>query len=142
MLFSTTEEQEIIAAIKLAERGTSGEIRLFVEDFCMRDHPVERAEEVFQLFGMFNTKDRNAVLIYFAEKSRQFAIWGDTGIHKRVGYQFWDAEKHLMRKHFQRDEKKEGVIQAVALIGSHLKEHFPADEHEDHNELPDEIIYG
>jgi uncharacterized membrane protein len=142
MLFSTTEEQEITAAIKLAERGTSGEIRLFVEDFCMRDHPVERAEEVFRLFGMFNTKERNAVLIYFAEKSRQFAIWGDTGIHEKVGYQFWDAEKHLLREHFQRDEKTEGVIQAVALIGSRLREHFPADEHEDDNELPDEIIYG
>ncbi len=142
MLFSTTEEQEIIAAIKQAERGTSGEIRLFVEDFCMRDHPVERAEEVFRLFGMFNTKDRNAVLIYFAEKSRQFAIWGDTGIHERVGYQFWDAEKHLLRSHFQRDEKTEGVIQAVALIGSRLKEYFPTDEHENDNELPDEIIYG
>ena len=67
MLFSKEEETQIIAAIQQAERGTSGEIRLYVEDFCMRDFPVERAEEVFQLFGMFNTKARNAVLIYLAE---------------------------------------------------------------------------
>ena len=88
MLFSKEEEQRITSAIKTAERKTSGEIRLFVEDVCFRDHPVERAEEVFQLFGMFNTKNRNAVLIYLAEKSRHFAIWGDSGIHELVGFQF------------------------------------------------------
>lgn len=142
MLFTQEEETRIIAAIRQAERGTSGEIRLFVEDFCLRDHPVERAEEVFQLFGMFNTKARNAVLIYLAEKSRHFAIWGDAGIHERVGFQFWQHEKDLMREHFQRDEAAEGICKAVYLIGARLRDHFPTDENHDDNELPDEIIYG
>ena len=52
MLFTKEEEARIIASIRLAELDTSGEIRLFVEDFCMRDSPVDRAEEVFQLFGI------------------------------------------------------------------------------------------
>lgn len=142
MLFTKEEESRVMSAIRAAERGTSGEIRLFVEDFCERDHPVERAEEVFQLFGMFNTKERNAVLIYLAEKSRQFAIWGDAGIHERVGFQFWEHEKQLLREHLQHDEAAEGVCKAIYLIGSRLREHFPTDENLDDNELPDEIIYG
>ena len=142
MLFTKEEETHITAAIRKAERGTSGEIRLFVEDFCQRDHPVERAEELFQLFGMFNTKSRNGVLIYLAEKSRHFAIWGDAGIHERVGFQFWEEEKHLMREHLQRDEAATGVSLAIAMIGAKLREHFPTDENKDGNELPDEIIYG
>ncbi len=142
MLFTKEEETQIMSAIQLAEYGTTGEIRLFVEDFCLRDHPVERAEEVFQLFGMFNTKARNGVLIYLAEKSRHFAIWGDSGIHERVGFQFWEAEKHLMREHLQRDEAAEGVCKAIGLIGARLQEYFPSDEIDDYNELPDDIIYG
>jgi uncharacterized membrane protein len=142
MLFSKEEETQIMSAIQLAEHGTTGEIRLFVEDFCLRDHPVERAEEVFQLFGMFNTKARNGVLIYLAEKSRHFAVWGDSGIHERVGFQFWETEKHLMREHLQRDEAAEGVCKAIALIGARLREYFPSDEIDDPNELPDDIIYG
>ena len=142
MLFSKEEEAQIVAAIRQAERGTSGEVRLYVEDFCLRDSPVERAEELFQLFGMFNTKARNAVLIYLAEKSHHFAIWGDSGIHERVGFQFWDAEKKLMQEHFKRDEAAEGICKAVQLIGARLREHFPTDENHDDNELPDEIIYG
>lgn len=142
MLFTPEQEAHITTAIRQAERGTSGEIRMYVEDFCLRDHPVERASELFQLFGMYNTRQRNAVLIYLAEKSRHFAIWGDTGIHERVGFQFWEAEKRLLREYLQRDEKTEGVCQVIELIGAQLRQHFPTDDQNEHNELPDDILYG
>jgi uncharacterized membrane protein len=106
------------------------------------DHPIERAVEIFQLFGMYNTKERNGVLVYIAEKSRQFAIWGDAGIHQKVGAAFWEAEKLLLRNHLQRDEAADGLCAMIEQIGERLRTLFPADEHEDDNELPDEIIYG
>ncbi len=142
MLFTKEEEANIVSAIKQAERDTSGEIRLYVEDFCMRDSPVERAAEVFQLFGMYNTQARNAVLIYLAQKSHHFAIWGDAGIHERVGFQFWEQEKKILQTHFQQDDAAEGLCKAIRLIGTRLREYFPADENHDVNELPDDIIYG
>ena len=143
MIFSKEEESRIAQALRAAERRTSGEIRLFVEDFCERDHPVERAAEIFRLHGMFNTKAKNGVLIYVAEKSHQFAIWGDAGIHEQVGFQFWDTEKRLLRDHLQRDEATEGVCLVIEQIGERLREHFPAAEGDkNENELPDEIIYG
>jgi uncharacterized membrane protein len=142
MLFSKEEETRIVSSIQLGERGTSGEIRLYVEDFCLRDSPVERAQEIFQLFGMFNTKSRNAVLIYLAEKSHHFAIWGDSGIHEQVGLQFWEAEKKLLQTHFMQDDAAEGLCKAIGLIGARLREFFPADENYDDNELSNEIIYG
>lgn len=141
-LFSTAEEARIVAAIRQAERGTSGEIRLFIEDVCFRDHPVERAEEVFHLFGMHNTRARNAVLVYLANRSRHFAIWGDVGIHNRVGFQFWEEEKKTLRTYLQRDEACEGLLAVIVQIGAQLQAHFPADEADNENELPDEIIYG
>lgn len=142
MLFNKEEATLIVEAIKAAERGTSGEIRLYVEDFCMLDHPVEQAAEMFNLFGMFNTKDRNAVLLYIAEKSHHFAIWGDVGIHQRVGNQFWEEEKQLLQEHFKRDEAALGICKAIELIGNRLREHFPSDDTNNENELPDDIIYG
>jgi uncharacterized membrane protein len=142
MLFNQDEEARIADAIRAAERGTSGEIRLYVEDYCQRDHPAERAQELFQLFGMYNTQNRNAVLIYLAEKSRQFALWGDAGIHEKVGSQFWEEEKKLLREYLQRDEAAEGVSKVILLVGDRLRQYFPNDEKTDINELPDEIIYG
>lgn len=142
MLFTKEEETRIVLAIRAAENGTSGEIRVFVEDFCMADLPVERAAEVFQRYGMYNTKNRNAILIYLAEKSRQYAIWGDAGIHERVGFQFWEAEKQLFRTYLQRDEAAEGAVHVIELLGIQLKQHFPSDINHNDNELPDDIIYG
>jgi uncharacterized membrane protein len=143
MLFTKEEEARIAEAIREAEQETTGEIRLFVEDFCLRDDPVERAAEVFQLFGMYHTAERNAVLIYLAEKSRHFAIWGDTGIHDRVGHQFWEAEKRLLRDHLQHDQGSEGVCLVVRQVGLQLQQYFPAQPgQKNDNELPDDVIYG
>jgi uncharacterized membrane protein len=142
MLFTSEEEARILRTIREAERGTTGEIRLYVEDFCLRDHPVERAAEVFHLFGMYHTQARNAVLLYLAEKSRHFAIWGDTGIHDRVGFQFWEAEKQLLREHLKNGQACEGLCQVIAQIGSQLQQYFPGEFDRADNELPDDIIYG
>ncbi len=141
MLFSKEEETLIVEAIRWAERKSSGEIRLFVEDFCYRDSPVERASEIFAQYGMFHTTDRNGVLIYIAEKSHQFAIWGDVGIHDKVGFSFWKAEKEIMREHFISERYAEGVCKVIKQISHQLEAHFPHGP-DDKNELPDEIIYG
>ncbi|MBL7776626.1 MAG: TPM domain-containing protein [Saprospiraceae bacterium] len=142
MLFTKEEEAGILQAIRQAEQATSGEIRVFVEAFCDRDHPLERAAEIFHLNEMYHTKVRNAVLIYVAEKSRMFAIWGDAGIHEKVGYQFWDAEKQLMQTYLRRGQAAEGISLVITQIGEQLKHFFPANPADNENELPDAIIYG
>lgn len=143
MLFSPEQEQLVGEAIAQAEMRTSGEIRLYVESFCERDHPVERAEELFNLHGMFHTRERNAVLIYVAYDSRVFAIWGDSGIHEKVGMQFWENEKKLLRSYLQRDEAAAGICAVIQQIGDQLARFFPVDPSNDNpNELPNEIIYG
>ena len=43
------EEQEIVEAIRLAEKETSGEIRIHIEKTTSKD-PFDRALEVFHLF--------------------------------------------------------------------------------------------
>ena len=142
MLFSKEEESSIIQAIQAAERMTSGEIRLYVEDFCLPDHPLERAAELFTLFGMHNTRERNGVLLYLAWKSRHFAIWGDAGIHEKVGFDFWEDEKQLLRAYLHRDEACAGICAVVRQIGEQMQQYFPASETDNDNELSDEIIYG
>ncbi|MEZ4919975.1 MAG: TPM domain-containing protein [Saprospiraceae bacterium] len=136
------EEADIIKAIRKSETGSSGEIRVYVEDTCPRPNVVERAAEVFFDFEMQKTANRNGVLIYIAEKSRLFAVWGDSGIHEKVGFQFWDDEKSLLLDHFKDGKACEGVCKAVIQIGDKLRAHFPATDSDNENELPDELIYG
>ena len=50
VFFTAKEQEEILAAIRSAEKVTSGEIRLFVESRCRFVDPVDRAREIF--FGL------------------------------------------------------------------------------------------
>jgi uncharacterized membrane protein len=140
-LFNPAEEERIVEAIRAAEKRTSGEIRVFIESKCRFVDPVDRAAEVFFGLKMEETEDRNGVVLYVAMKDHQLAIFGDEGIHKIVGSEFWNAEVQKILMEFNAEHYVEGIIEIVRDIGEALVKHFPY-EQEDKNELPDNIVFG
>ena len=133
------EEKEIIAAIRRAENKTSGEIRVHLESTC--ENAISRAQEVFHLLKMDNTKEENGVLIYLAVDSHKFSIIGDKGIDNKVPSNFWDQIKDVMASRFRESEFSTGIIKGIELIGKKLAQYFPWDV-DDTNELSDEISKG
>jgi uncharacterized membrane protein len=140
-LFNPADEERIVAAIRAAEKRTSGEIRVFIESKCRFIDPVDRAAEVFFGLKMEQTEDRNGVVFYIAMKDHQLAIFGDEGIHKIVGSEFWNAEVQKILREFNAANYVDGIIEIVRDIGEALVKHFPY-EQEDKNELPDNIVFG
>jgi uncharacterized membrane protein len=134
------EEQEIVAAIGIAEKNTSGEIRVHIEKENTIA-PIDRAVEVFHHLQMENTKERNGVIIYVAVKSKHFAIYGDHGINEKVSDDFWNTTKDVMASHFKNGNFKQGLIEGVLKAGEQLKAHFPYQD-DDTNELSNEISKG
>lgn len=139
-MFSESEKQEIVAAIRQAEKATSGEIRVHVQLKCSED-PMQDAIEVFHRLKMTQTAERNGVLVFLATEYRKFAVVGDEGIHRYVGDDFWSETAQLMRRHFSEQQLVRGLCAAILLIGEKLKLHFPY-QHQDVNELSDEINEG
>jgi uncharacterized membrane protein len=137
---SAEEEQEIVEAILLAEKNTSGEIRVHIESHTEIDH-FERAKEVFHLLKMDNTKEENGVLLYFAVNDKKFAICGDKGINGVVPDNFWESTKEAIQSHFKSGAFKEGIIAGILKAGTELKKHFPW-MHGDTNELSNEVSKG
>jgi len=70
---SKKEEEEIVDAIRTAEKNTSGEIRVHIEKSANGDS-FDRALEVFHYLKMDNTKEQNGVLIYVAVVDKHFVI--------------------------------------------------------------------
>ena len=139
--FLTADQQQtVVDAVRLAEKDTSGEIRIHIDSRCT-GNPVERAEEVFWKLGMHRTERRNGVLIYLACNSKVFAIVGDKGINDIVPDNFWDDISLLMGREFREGRFTEGLSQAVRMVGEKLKEFFPYQQN-DVNEQPDEISFG
>jgi len=138
--FSESDRRQILATIKEAEKNTSGEIRLFIEDDC-GENVLDRAAFIFTELEMHKTKERNGVLFYLATDSRQFAILGDMGIHSKVKKDFWHEIKLEMQNFFTEGEFLKGLTIGIKMSGEALKEHFPYHK-TDKNELSDEIVFG
>lgn len=132
------DEEEIVNAIRQAEKKTSGEIRVHLEPTAGKTDIFERAMEVFHMLKMDNTKQGNGVLIYVAVEDRNFVIYGDKGVNDVVPDDFWESTKDLIVSHFKKGEFKEGLVKGILKAGEQLQKHFPWDENDD-NELSDKI---
>ncbi len=135
-----SEEAEVVEAIRLAEKNTSGEIRVHIEKENSIA-PVERALEVFHELKMDETRLRNGVIIYVAAKSKQFAIYGDQGINEKVSDDFWDCTKDIMLDNFKLGNNVEALVKGIQNAGEQLKKNFPFED-DDTDELSNEISRG
>lgn len=134
---SAEEEQDIIDTIKNAEKNTSGEIRVHIEETSKTD-AYKRAMEVFHYLKMDETKLQNAVLIYVAIADKTFAIYGDKGINEVVSENFWNTTRDAIQQHFKSGNFKQGLVEGINEAGIQLKTYFPWLQ-DDTNELSDEI---
>ena len=131
------EEQEIVLAIVEAEKNTSGEIRVHIEEHTEKS-PLERAQEVFFELKMDETQDRNGVLFYVCVSDKKFAILGDKGINEAVESDFWDCTKDIVIANFKEGNFKKGLVEGILRAGERLKKYFPF-QSDDTNELSNEI---
>ena len=131
------DRERIVGAIAVAERMTSGEIRVHIQPKARGDlRPV--AERTFERLGMTKTKERNGVLLFIACEEQQFVILGDSGIDARVPVGFWDEIAAKLHDRFQSGEFTEGIVEAIHSAGEELRHYFPR-AHDDVNELTNDI---
>jgi uncharacterized membrane protein len=139
-LLSKEEELILVSAIADAEKQTSGEIRVHIENNCNGD-AIQRSVQLFEQLGMTKTEKKNAVLIYLASDAKKFAVIGDEGINNIVGENFWKSTKDIMQNHFVKGDFLSGLKYGIEEIGKQLKQHFPFHKN-DSNELPNDISIG
>jgi uncharacterized membrane protein len=140
-LLQIIDDDRVKAAIAVAERQTSGEMRVSVSRFFYGS--VRRAaERAFDRMAMRNTQDRNGILFFVVPARRRFVVVGDEGIHARVGQEFWDKLVAAMAGDFRAGKFNEGLIRGIEECGRLLAAHFPFQGERDVNELPDDIDYG
>jgi uncharacterized membrane protein len=137
---TSEEEMEIIEAIRIAERNTSGEIRVHIEQKYEGDI-YNHALEVFHYLKMDNTLQRNGVLIYVAVDNKSFVIFGDEGINEKVNTNFWNSTRDKIQQQFKNRNFKQGLIDGIVEAGEELSKYFPW-LHGDRNELDNKISKG
>ncbi len=140
-ILSELQQKSIVEAIKMAEKNTSGEIKVHIEENCSSVDAMERASEVFDYLLLHKTAQRNGVLFYLAYEDHKFAVLGDQGINEKVGQTFWDSTKELLRENFKKGDFEKGLTLGITEAGNQLKHYFPYNT-DDKNEISDEISRG
>lgn len=137
-IFSKDDLARLKAVIADAEKYTSGEIRLFIEDTCAEE-VLDRTAFIFSKLKMQDTKERNGVLLYIAVQSKKIAILGDAGINSKVPENFWDEIIGKLTQSFSEKKFMAGLEAALTDTGKVLGMHFPM-AGADVNELPDDPV--
>ena len=135
---SGLDHTRIERAIVAAERRTSGELRVVIHA-AKTDDPLAAAAREFARLGMHRTRNRNAVLLLVAPRSRTFAFYGDTAIHEKCGPQFWQELADALSADFRREAFTDGIVAALTKAGELLAMYFPR-RPDDRNELPDRVV--
>lgn len=123
---SSADKKKIEEAIRQSEVNTSGEIKVIIEKKLPHVAIETRTMQLFEQYQLFNTAQRNAVLIYIAIDNRQFYILADEGIYQKLGQSYWqsivDKSMLTIKTH---SSWCEGICEIIGFIGMSLKEHYP-----------------
>jgi uncharacterized membrane protein len=118
------DHDRVVGAIRTAEIGTSGEIRVMIARHKVAD-PVAAAQEYFNHTGMANSPHRNGILIFVAPRSRKFAVIGDRAVHEQCGDAFWASLTEAMGNWFRQGKFTDGLVHGIDRAGELLARTFP-----------------
>ncbi len=137
-------------AITDGEARHRGEIRLAVEaslpwSYLKRDAPVrERAEMLFAKLRVWDTDERNGVLIYVELADHGIEIVADRGAARAISADAWAPIVRAMAERFAAGQFEAGISAGIAEVNRLLAQAFPSTE-DRHNrdELPNRpVILG
>ena len=98
-----------------------------------------RALTCFRIATDQRTVAATGVLIYLSRAERRAEIVAEPGIAARVDPELWGAAMAAMLAHIGDGRVADGLVEAIAKVGTVLAAHFPR-QADDINELPDRLI--
>ena len=132
-------------AIAEGERGHAGELCLAVESryspWAVFNglQPRERAQQLFSLLRVWDTRDNSGVLLYLQLAERRVEIVADRGIAARVAPEQWQALCAAFAVELRAMPADAAVLACLGRINALLSEHFPATA-DNPRELPDDPV--
>ncbi len=101
--------------------------RLLAGRRAMDEAVRARAVRAFHEHGLHKPAEGTGVLVFASLLEREAVVLGDHGIHGRIGDAEWTRAVEALVAGMRRDDPAAGFVEAVALAGARLAEHFPRD---------------
>ena len=132
---------QAVLFVLVAAIGSLGPVRVFMTPHSVKkDRARRHAEELFLARNLHQTRERTGVLIFVSEAEHAAEIIADEGIAAVVDQSEWDAAIAALVTEAKAGRLGEGLARAVGMVGEILGRHFPADQADNPNELPDAVV--
>lgn len=145
-LFDRVARTAIENAVKAAEVGHAGEIRVVIESrlplsTALRQGTFGRALDLFASLHVWDTALNSGVLLYINLCERRVEIVADRGINAKVDPLRWQTICAAIIAKLSDAQHQHGVVAGVELIGLALREYYAVLESEAGNELSDAPLF-
>jgi uncharacterized membrane protein len=140
--FPSATLDAIEKAVAASEAQHRGEIRFAIEGalevHALRRHktPRDRAHEVFGELRVWDTHERNGVLIYILIAERDVEIVADRGFEGRVSPEEWQAVCAVIERAYRERRWKDGALLGIDALTQLLVREFPRTGAPDVDEQP------
>lgn len=137
---------EMAAAIAHGERDHRGEVCFAVESRLAPGavfaglNAEHRAQQVFAQLHVWDTQHNSGVLFYVLMAEHRVVILADRGVAAVVTQAEWDAVRDHMLTRFARGEWRQGCLDGIAEAHALLLRHFPGNDKDATDELPDRPV--
>lgn len=132
------QDDAVVRAIQIAEKNSTAELRVMVSGKKVTD-PLREAWNAFSRHGMDQTQLRNAILIFLAPESRQFALIRDEGFNPHDTPERWTEFASILEEGFKSGNYTSSLVTVITGLGKWMATCFPR-QADDTNELADGII--
>jgi uncharacterized membrane protein len=132
----------IEAAVAASEARHRGEIRFAIEAaldvraLWRKLAPRERALEAFSELRVWDTRERNGVLIYVLLADRDLEIVADRGFEGRVEAAEWEGVCRAVERAFAQRRWRDGALLAIEGVTALAVREFPRTNAPDVDEQP------
>ncbi len=113
--------------------------RRFVSGARASEMAEEQAIQEFHGLRLRDTADHTGVLLFVSLFERQVVVLGDEGISDQVDADIWVEVDRAILTGAKRGELEEGLLAGVKLVGTILKDRFPA-QADGENQVEDHVI--
>ncbi len=144
--FDTAARSAIEQAVKSAEAGHAGEIKVVIEGHlplktAFFQGSTGRARDLFASLGVWDTALNSGVLLYINLCEHRVEIVADRGINAKIEEDRWQAICQQITAKLSDDAHQHGVILGIELIGQTLMEFYTVVDSKAGNELGDAALF-
>ena len=145
--FNPEARDRIQQAVTAAEQGHSGEIQVIIEghlplNMAWVTSTHSRAQQLFALYGVWDTAHNSGVLLYINLCERQVEIVADRGINQQVDAVHWQQVCAAISDKLAAGLYTDAVVSGIDMLGNTLAEFYAAVAVVDAgNELADAALF-